>query len=554
MGEALMIEGYLPCARMRRHGVHPAVRTEFVEDLVRGEDAVEQFIARYRDRIIGVLSGFDRLVFRGTLRSISYVAGMMSLLWRLQVLLKDFGRWAEGMTERLKRAVLAEAERAHRPVVYLPSSGTDKEAVARKIAERDGVREGLIAVLSSVEPCWSFDVYRNRQTRRLELVRRPRKCLFLYRYSVHPVFGFLYARIQTWLPFPIQIGMNGREWLSRQMDRAGIAYDRHENCFPRIDDVRRAQQLMDRQLRVSWPTVLAGLARELNPAHDELFRTSPTAYYWSVYQSEWATDVMFKNAASLAAIYPALVHHAITGFSSRDVLRFLGRRVRTDFAGEVVSDFRGRPEGVRIKHRVDDNSLKLYDKAGSILRPEVTMNDPSDFKVFRCKEGNPHGPRTWRPLRRGVADLHRRTQICQAINERYLAALSAVPTSTPIADLLGTVCRPAQWHQHRVRALRPWAPQDLQLLQLVGRGEFLIRGLRNRDLRQLLFPGAHPSTLQRRHAAQATRLLRLLRAHGLLKKIPTTHRYLVTPKGRALIDALLRLQRLTFEQLDKVAA
>jgi hypothetical protein len=76
---------------------------------------------------------------------------------------------------------------------------------------------------------------------------------------------------------------------------------------------------------------------------------------------------MFRSPAPLARIYPALVRHAITSFSSADVMRFLGHRVtshgkvRGDFKGEVVSDLKQRPEGIRGKHSLNANSVKMYD-------------------------------------------------------------------------------------------------------------------------------------------------------------------------------------------------
>jgi hypothetical protein len=92
---------------------------------------------------------------------------------------------------------------------------------ARRIAAEDGITRGPVCVLTYVEPCRSFQIYRNRDTKHLELQPRDRKCLFLYHYAVHPVFGFLNARIQTWFPFSIQICLNGREWLAHQMDAVG---------------------------------------------------------------------------------------------------------------------------------------------------------------------------------------------------------------------------------------------------------------------------------------------------------------------------------------------
>lgn len=516
---------------------------------------MKRFIARHADKIIGVLNGFDRLVFRGTLRQIAFVAGLMGFLWKRQVLLKDFGTWTHTLTKQLTEASRAEAERLDRPIVYLPSGRIDKEAEARKIAARDGVTEGLIAVLECVEPFQGFEIFRNRDAKKLQLVPRIRKCKVLYHYFVDPIFGFMNARIQTWLPFNVQICINGREWLARQMDSAGLRYVRRDNCFTKIDDVTRAQTLLDQQLRLSWPSHLRRIARGLNPAHAEMFQGSGFDYYWSVYQSEWATDLMFKDAASLAAIYPTLILHGITTFTSADVMRFLGRKVHGGFRGEIVSDFKDRPEGVRIKHRVGANSVKLYDKQGSVLRTETTLNNPHDFKVFRRKEGEVSGEREWLPMRKGIADLHRRAQVSQASNDRYLDALSAVDTATPLGTLVASTCRPTQWKGRRIRALRPWDAHDLKLFAAVSRGEFTLNGFRNRDLQPLLYDRASDTPDEkRRRSGHLTRLIRLLRAHHLIKKVNATHRYVLTDLGRDLIPAILQTQRVTLQQLQKAVA
>jgi len=514
-----------------------------------------RFIQRFADKITGVLSGFDRLIFRGSLRAIVFPEGMKRLLWHKQVLLKEFGAWAEGMTERLKEASCQAAKDQKRPIVYLQSADTDKDELAREIAAEDGITSGLVAILTCVEPCMSFDIHRNKEKKKLELVYRRRKCLFLYHYWIDPQFGWMNARIESWLPFHVQVCLNGREWLARMMDQNGIRYRRHENCFLWIDDVAKAQELMNRQLRTAWPKALDRLLRQLNPAHGQIFRGIPVRYYWSVYQSEWATDIMFRKASDLAAVYPALVLHGIHTFSSGDVIRFLGRKPHGAFQGEIISDFKDRPEGVRIKHYVKGNSIKAYDKGGSVLRVETTMNQPDDFKVFRPKEGDPDGQPAWRPLRRGVADVHRRAQVCQASNERYLDALAAVDTSVPLGELISDTCKPTTYRDKRVRALRPWSEQDLALFSAVSRGEFCVNGFRNRDLQSLLFVG-DPATPEekRRRSARVTRLLRLLRAHHLIQKVSHTHRYVLTPRGRDVISAILSAQRITLEQLNKLAA
>jgi hypothetical protein len=485
---------------------------------------------------------------------------MKAYLWAVQVLLKDFAGHAEAVTRELREASEALARRTGRPIRFLSSSATNKEAIARAIARHDGIEHGLICIITAVEPCLSYDVVRDRQSRRLQLLPRHRKCLYLYHYQIHPLFGFMHARIQTWFPFAIQVCLNGREWLARAMAAAGSAYVQRDNCFTWLEDPAQAQRLMDRQVQAAWPDLLNEIARGLNPRHEMMFRAFPVDYYWSTYQSEWATDILFRNSASLARLYPRLVQHGLTTFLSPDVMRFLGRNVPPNgklpprLLAEVVSDVKRRPEGVRVKHRLGENSIKMYDKQGSVLRVETTINDAAGFKTFRTPEGKPDGPQGWHCMRKGIADLHRRTEVSQAANDRYLQALASVENTTSFGQLTARLCRPTQHKGHRVRALNPHAPADAAVLEAISHGEFTLNGFRNRDLRRLLFTHTASKPEQRRQAAAVSRKLVVLRAHHLIRKVPHTHRYHLTDAGRVAVTALMTARTITTQQLTKLAA
>jgi hypothetical protein len=476
-----------------------------------------------------------------------------------RVLLKDFGKHAKQVSERLKAASLMEARRWGRQVRYLPSAKTSKETVAREIATRDGISEGLICVLTCVEVCPSFDIYRNREMKILELQPRTRKCLHYYHYWMHPELGFMHARIQTWFPFTIQVCLNGREWLAQSLSREGMGYQRKGNCFTWLADVERAQELMDAQLRTNWPHLLDSIARALNSAHEEIFRGFSLSYYWTVHQSEWATDVMFRRAPELAALYPRLIRHGISTFGSGDVMRFLGRKVppsgkvHGNFAGEVISDIRERPEGLRLRHRVNRNWLKMYDKQGSILRVETVINCPRDFQSYRPKEGGPRDEKKWRIMRRGVADIHRRAQVSQAANERYLDMLAEVDMDAPLGKIMDRLCLHVIWKGKRHRGLNPWG-QDASLLAVIARGEYSVNGFRNRDLRERLFGPAKNDQEKKRQSGKVTRMLRLLRAHGLIRKIAHTFRYHLTAKGRSILIALSAAKNASPRKLTELAA
>jgi len=314
-------------------------------------------------------------------------------------------------------------------------------------------------------------------------------------------------------------------------------------------------------VRAAWPELLDSIARGLNPQHEAMFQVHPIEYYWSTYQSEWATDILFRDSRSLARLYPRLIHHGLTTFLAPDVMRFLGRNVPSTgntsprLQGEVVTDMKTRPEGVRIKHRLKQNSIKMYDKQGSVLRIETTINDPADFKQYRTPEGKPDAAMGWHCMRKGIADLHRRTEVSQAANDRYLCALASVEDTTSVGELATRLCQPVRRNGRRARPLNPYAPDDAKLLDAISPGEFTINGFRNRDLRLQLFNDDKASKqVQRRHAAAVTRKLALLHAHRLIRKVPGTHRYHLSRQGRIIVTALITARKANANALTKLAA
>ena len=517
---------------------------------------MKSFIARLGSQVTAVLSGFDRLVFRGTLLPLMQQYGMFRFLERAGVRLLGFKDYVLSTSERVKAAALEETRKLDRPQMYLHSSKTSKEDLARKLLAQHPVKEGLVCAFTTVEPCMSFEYHKSQDRRERGLRLAPRKCLHVYKYFQHPRFGFINARLQTWFPFNIQICLNGREWLARDLIAKGSAFKRADNAFPRLEDPRLAQRLMDRQLRTDWPEALSRIARSMNPLHREIFEPYPMDYYWSAYQTEWATDLLFRDPATLAKLYPTLVRHAMLHFKSPDVMRFLGRKANGHFIGEITTSFKDRAEGVRVKHWVRGNSIKMYDKAASILRVETTIARTQDFKVFRPPHKDPQGKLDWKPLRKGVADLHRRAEVSQRSNERYLEALATVEDRTPCSEVFDAVAKPVLDGKRRWRPLRIGDPADVALLAAVSRGEFAVSGFRNRDLRRILHPKSAKldAAEQKRVAAKVGRQIRLLRAHGLIRKVQKTHRYVLTSKGTILAAALWATRDANLKKLVSEAA
>lgn len=498
---------------------------------------MKRFLERHSSRIIGTLSGIDRMLFRGSLRSIAHVSGLEIFLYSHQVLMKDFSSYVLKLSERLVEHAKELAHKAGRRYVYLPSSKESKEEMALQIAKAERITQGLIVVFACVEPCQSFDLRKDRATKHLQLVSKERKCLHLYFYYLDREFGLMHVRLQSWLPFSIQVCVNGREWLARQMERAGIGYQKRDNCFSYIADPQQAQQLMDRLTNRNFNSFLDALARKVNPWIDPQAGLDVRSYYWSGRQMEYATDVMFRDAASLAELYPSLLRHAMFQFGSEEVMRFLQRGTNKRFAGEVSSDLQRRLEGIRVKHRVEENSIKMYDKQGSVLRIETTINNPRRFKVWRKGWRKGKFVMKWLPMRKGIADLRRRAELSLSANARYLDALAVVGLKTPSYRLLDRVSQRVK-AKRQYRALRPISPEDASLFEVILHGEFCLQGFRNRDLRQALGQNDLKNT-----SGRISRLLALLRAHKLIFKVPKTNYYRITRKGHQVMATALKFRQ-----------
>jgi hypothetical protein len=368
----------------------------------------------------------------------------------------------------------------------------------------------------------------------------------------------MHWRLQTWFPFQIQIYLNGREWLARQLDKRGAGYDRYENTFLHIDDLALAQRLCRRFPHRPWIRGFDAFARRINPALPLLRRHGFGSYYWSIDACEIASDVMWKTRKGLLSILNDLFDHVLRCFSAQDVMRFLGAKVlrgdtrfTTTHSPQVpYGDSRlahRRPEGRRIKHRIRRNWIKLYDK-WSVLRVETVINNPRDFRVLRFDRKR-RGPSVgrWIPMRKGICNLPRYLRVGEAANRRYLDALTDVrPTAKALAEL-NALTLSRRVDGKRYPRLNPVSARDAELFEAVLRGEHAIGGLRNRDLQLALYPipPDSPQEIKRRCAA-VSRLIAKLRGHGLLAAVGRSRLYRITRRGHRVMTAALRFRKLDF--------
>ena len=385
------------------------------------------------------------------------------------------------------------------------------------------------------------------------------KCKQLYFYFDHQDFGFLNIRLQTWFPYHIQIGLNGREWLRRGLEKQGCDFLAKGNKFLHIADYDAAQHILDRQLDMRWNRALDGFLPIVFPAMQEILGPR-LSYYWTVWQSEWATDLIFPTSRDLQPIADSLLRHAfMTGVSTR-VLRYLDRPLtkagipRADMNNEVTSRILDFNEGVRVRHWVDRNSVKVYNE-GNTLRVETTMNQPGMFQVHRRAQGQPDSaPKRRLPLRKGVADVPLRAQVSQEINDRFMEQLATLREEKPASVVFDAASRPLKKRGRRVRAL-DLLGKDRTLLESLSDPAFNISGITNKKLRETLCeqPG-YTGRTEKQLRAKVSRALRLLRDHGLIRKMPRQFKYQLTTSGRELTTTLRAVLTVSTQQLLEAAA
>jgi hypothetical protein len=495
---------------------------------------VQSFLTKHADKISAVLSCFDRVILRGYL-PFSYPRALEGFLNHHGILLKDFKTFAPALADRLKAHAQTVAAKAGRPYRHL-AHRTRKDDLARQLAEQDGVRQGLICVLSCLETCRTFRVAYGQG--RPVLKADYRRCLVLYYYFLDPQFGLLHLKLQTWFPFTLQVYVNGHDWLARKLDRAGIGYQQLDNAFVSLADAATAQRYAKQFWRQDWPKLLHRFARQINPLFGDLLRD--VEYYWVIDQAEFATDVLFKDRAALQSLYPRLLQHATLCFSAEDVLRFLGRKLTAGFAGEVLNECKKRWPGARVKHRMKENWLKMYDKHGVVLRIETVINRPYEFKVRRWATRHGRQVLGWFPLTKGVGNLWRYAEVSLQANGRYLEAL-AVVDDAPRRRQVEKVSEPVRCGSRRRRGLNLLSRAEQELFRAVLRGEHAIKGFRNRDVAEQLYAQPAKTAAERRQrSARISRALALLRAHGLIAKFPRARRYRVTEKGQRLMSMAMQ--------------
>lgn len=486
-------------------------------------------LERYRDRIAGVLTCYDRIVITGTLPGACHAAGMTSFLNANHIRIFDYPRFAEPLRDRVRANAQAVAASAGVTIQYIAKAHIRKEAVVADLIKTRGDYPGLVHIISVMEACSSYCAWHDKRTHQTYLRAKSGKCLHYYFYFIDAELGLMYVRVPTWCPFRLQIYCNGHSWLARQLSAAGIDYAMADNAFIRIDDWDRAQQLADSLSPDVLHRVLDRYARQCCPVIDVFNQT----YHWSLMQIQCSTDLALRSQATMKPLYEAISREAIVSVKAPQVMHFLGKKMSPQLAQEVESRLSTRIEGTCIKHRLGKHSVKMYDKCGRVLRIETTTNDVSFFKHHRKVEHRDgHSTRELATVKKSIYSLIDLREILLGCNRRYLDFLSALDDFSAGSRCLSKLTTPKEIDGHRLKGFNFFDKTEHDLLCSLQHPEFNVRGVRRADLKPFL---------PRLSVASITRYLKRLREFGLIKKVVGTYRYYLTRTGRNAIATACRI-------------
>jgi len=502
----------------------------------------QSIIERHAEQIKGVIECFDRVVLFGTYKAIGWPGAMGEHLRGRGITFMEFNRsYANKLRLEVAEQVRA-LTRAEGIEVRQVNAAERKEAIVEQILATRGRAEGVVCVLGAIERCRCFKVGKNSKSGFLQLQWGPGKCQHYYVYFIDSEFGLCHLRIPTWAPFRLQFCCNGHDWLERQMKRAGIRFKKVDNCFTHIGDFEKAQALIKSFHPQRLHRMLEAVAARWVAVHGRFGHS----LHWSVYQAEWSTDIVFKNAEVLPELYGQIVRTAVIEVGCADIYRFMGKRLQANSKADAASRLQTLVQGTRLKHTLGATSLKMYDKAGCVLRIECTTSDVSTFKHRRKVEprrsaasgadragAGSCGEKKWAPMRKTFYSLGAVAEAMSACNRRYLAHISQWPDRTRERHVLREITASRRDEKQRsVRGVNFFRDEDLQFLRALQRGEHHLAGLRNRTLQPHL-PGWTP--------AKIGRTLRRFRVLRLIKPVTGTRKYYPTPRGESLIVAGLQL-------------
>jgi len=414
-------------------------------------------------------------------------------------------------------AALEEYARREKIPVVQFRKGERKDDIAAEQRKRFTKSEGVVFIGKAQEktPVFRTERRRNEKTGATYpwLVRSTAMVNQFYIYCVDRDFGPFFLKFSTYFPYNAKLCLNGHEYAKQQLTQKGIGFEALDNGVLRCDDVRRLQTICDGLSAEKIDALLRKWLRLLPHPYSAADRKAGYRYQISILQAEFSLTQVLDRPVTGRVFFEEVIRENLDIGRPSQVQLIFDRRVSRTTPGR----FRTRviTEGVVPSLHVDYKStrIKQYHKEGRALRTETTINNTRDFGIGKLLKNLPALRQVGFQANRRLLDVQKISHDC-SIGE----------------DAFEEVVHPVEIDGQRAAALRfgdKWVQALFAVLVVFS---LQLRGFTNQEMRVLLAQllGVNPANYP---MGKMTYDLRRLRLHGILERIPHSHRYQLTPNG-----------------------
>jgi len=475
------------------------------------------------DHVVFEVECIDRMYLNVYVPGLQYEAGLVGFVHQQLGLpiasTAPLGKISDGFSDGMRR--FARDQRV--PWVDFAKGQRKDDVMHQHLAGFDG-EEGVLFIGRAQE---KTGVFRTEKRRNADgaaypwIVRSTGVVNHFYVYAVDADFGPFFLKFCSYFPYNARLCINGHEWAKRQATKAGIGHTALDNGFATLDDpadADRLQAICDRLGPAQISALLDKWLQILPTAFTEADRAAGYRYECSVLQAEFSLTQVLDRPVSGRVFFEQVIRDNLDAGRPDQISLIFDRRIHRGRKQCTPGPFRTRviTDGVTPSVHIDykHTKIKQYHKEGRALRTETTINNSRDFGIGKRLTNLP-------ALREVGFTANRRLLSVQRLSHNPIRA----------AEAFTAVHHPITTHDgHRIAGLPLGDPRAQALLQALLVFRLLPNGFRNPDLRELLAEllGRAPDQIT---AGQISYDLRRLRAHGLITRIPGSHRYRITDTG-----------------------
>lgn len=477
-----------------------------------------KFTDSMKDHIRFIYTSFDRILLRGYLPNL-FVEGSIINLLRNLGFTKHTNGVLKTLTDQLNSHIKKAANNLGIEVHWWSSAENAKyrskidfveEHYSKELQELN-VKSKVICIIKSLENVRTF-ANKEIKTKEGKIFTKMYSCnKFVSQYYIYihdKELGLCYLKISSYLPFPCEFYINGHNYLKQQFDIGGISYKMSDNSFTDVSNIDVLESLVNS----FQPSIaLNRIDHWINlffrfDKGDKSTRSKLLTHKWFTYQTEISSNIIFKSAKFTNSYFQRVLnkHHTI-GLPDRLTEIFgLSKLVNNSKSTQRVYSVQAC-----IKHWLEKNSVKCYNKSGCLLRVETTINNP-DLPGLK--------------LKKPACNLQAYYWYGHACNSRYLDTLSDIEISSITEDVFEKYQQPIITEKGcRIPAPDLRNKKQMELILILLNSTFRSIGFRNKDLRKKL--GKEWKT------AKVAYELRKLRERGAVKKIQNSQYYQLTQEG-----------------------